>query len=273
MKLTHTCTPRGVCFTDLIKKAKAKHIDRERKAIKSARFKLRAIVRKYLAHVGPNIARQVTHTRTLLGKAGASDDEINRILDSLSLDWEVLASDMTPIIQRILQDSGAEALDQIDAVTARSLELVNARAVEYAKERAADLVTSISESTRNMLRSDVVDALESGASNDTLAATLEDNYAFSGSRAEVIARTETAYADVQGNLDAYKISGVVEFKQWITGAGCCDLCDELNGETIPLDDAFMTDDGEIDGPPYHPNCRCDVLPITKETTEDSTTDD
>ncbi len=261
MKLTHVCTPRGVSFTALIKKAKAKHIDRERKAIKSFRFKLRGKIRAHLKHVAANVARQVVHARTLLGKA-ASDDEINRILDSLNLDWDVLATAIDPIIELILKDAGAEALGQIDAITERSLELVNERAVKYATERAGELVTNISESTRGMLRADVADAMETGASNDRLAATIEGNYAFSPARAEMIARTETAYADVAGNMDAYRISGVVEQKQWITGAGCCDLCDALNGETIDLADTFDTEDGPIDGPPYHPNCRCDVLPIT-----------
>ena len=36
------------------------------------------------------------------------------------------------------------------------------------------------------------------------------------------------------------------------------------GDVIPLDDTFSTEDGPISGPPYHPNCRCDILPITKD---------
>ena len=267
MKMTICCTPRGVRFTDLIRKANAKTIDRERKAIKSLRFKLRAVVRKHLKHVALNIARQVVHARMLLCKAEASDDDLNRILDSLNLDWSALESDTTPIIQKILEDSGAVALDQIDAVTERALKLVNERAVEYAKERSADLVTNISESTRGMLRSDVSDALESGASNDQLAATLEENYAFSSSRAEVIARTETAYADVQGNLKAYEASGVVDQLEWMTGAGCCELCDQLDGDVIDLGETFDTEDGPITAPPYHPNCRCDVKPITAKNND------
>jgi hypothetical protein len=60
----------------------------------------------------------------------------------------------------------------------------------------------------------------------------------------------------------------VASKQWITGAGCCDECDELNGDTVALDEDFSTADGAVDGPPLHPNCRCDVLPITTDDISD-----
>ena len=90
---------------------------------------------------------------------------------------------------------------------------------------------------------------------------LEENYAFSEARAETIARTETANADCQGNLAVYKESGVVAQKQWIVGAGCCDECQELDGEIVDLDDNFSTGD---DAPPAHPNCRCDYVPLIDE---------
>ena len=103
--------------------------------------------------------------------------------------------------------------------------------------------------------------MQDGWSNDTLAEALSDNYGFSADRADMIARTETAYADVAGNLDAYRVSGVVTDKKWITGEGCCELCDELNSDTIPIEDNFDFYGEEMDGPPGHPNCRCDVVPI------------
>jgi SPP1 gp7 family putative phage head morphogenesis protein len=78
----------------------------------------------------------------------------------------------------------------------------------------------------------------------------------------MIARTETAKADVEGNIEAYKQSGVVSGKQWITGAGCCDLCDELDGTIVEIDEDFPNEGGS--GPPLHPNCRCDVLPVLTE---------
>lgn len=266
MRLTVCRCAEKVSFTSLVKRSKAKPIDRERKAVKTAQFKIKGVMRKFLAGAAANIAVQVDHALAMRQKmSGDEKAAIEAIVASLNFtDWQTLTGQVGPIIKTLLIDSGQVALDQIDAATATALDLVNERAVEYAKQRSAELVTNISESTRGMLRSDIADAMESGDRNTDLAATLADNYAFSPERAMMIARTEAAYADVQGNLDAYQISGVVESKEWITGAGCCDLCDELDGDVIPLDDTFSTEDGPISGPPYHPNCRCDILPITKD---------
>ena len=110
-----------------------------------------------------------------------------------------------------------------------------------------------------MLRADVADAIEEGLSNDDLADQLAENYAFSDDRAETIARTETAFADVAGNLEAYKASGQVDGKRWLAAPDCCDDCQELDGEVVGLDEEFPNDGG--DGPPAHPNCRCDLLPV------------
>lgn len=234
-------------------------IDRDRPAVRRLRMKLRAAVKKFLKAQAPKVIAQVLRARDDLAK---SKSDVDRILAALDFDdWTVLTGDTDEIIERILADAGAQALVQIGVSDDKITDLVNDRAVDYAKERSAELVTRISESTREMLRADVADAMENGDSNDDLAATLEDNYGFSADRADMIARTETAYADVAGNLEAYRASGVVAGKKWITGEGCCDLCDELNGEVIGIDETFPTDDGDIDGPPYHPNCRCDVVPI------------
>jgi hypothetical protein len=70
-----------------------------------------------------------------------------------------------------------------------------------------------------------------GWSNDQLADALLGDDAFSGARAEMIARTETAMADVQGNLIGWKESGVVEGKEWkVAQDGECDECAALDGE-------------------------------------------
>jgi SPP1 gp7 family putative phage head morphogenesis protein len=190
------------------------------------------------------------------------------ILDQLDLGaFDVLTPEVQAVIEQVLKDAGSEALQQVGIDDQGITDVVNQNAVDYAKDRAAELVSRISDSTREMLRSDIAQALDEGWSNDDLADALADNYGFSDDRAETIARTETAYADVQGNLDAYRESGVVSLKQWITGDGCCDACDELDGVTIGLDDTFNADGDEIDGPPYHPNCRCDVIPVLADESD------
>lgn len=236
-----------------------KMVDRERPSVRRVRMKLRMTVRKFLKERGADIAAQVVTARNTLTK-GANDD-IKHILDSLDMNgWQLLLGQIGPLLEQIVKDGvrqgfmQAGVVDDID----RLLTLTNDFAVRYGRERGSALITDISESTRNMIRNDIAAALESGASNDVLAAVLQRGYAFSPERAEMIARTETAFADVEGNIEAYKQSGQVSGKQWITGAGCCELCDELDGKIVPLDKPFP---GGRNGPPLHPNCRCDVLPV------------
>lgn len=213
------------------------------------------------------------------------DDLIDRLLAAIDAGQLVLVmDDIRPILEKVALDGNAQALDQLglsDDIEAM-LRQANAGAIDYAKDRAAELIGkrydadgelvdnpraeyAIDDSTRDMLRADVTQALEDGWSNDQLATAIGDNYAFSDERAETIARTETAFADVAGNLGGWKASGQVESKQWIVGAECCDDCQELDGVIVDLDDDFPGDGG--DGPPLHPNCRCDVLPILTEESE------
>ncbi len=141
-----------------------------------------------------------------------------------------------------------------------SLNLVNERAAAWAEKHAADLVTDISDNTRDMLQSAVVDAIEQGMGSRELAARISASVGFSEARAETISRTELIRASNAAALDAYKASGVVDGKSWATAGDDaveedCEM-NEADG-VIPLDDAFSSGD---DAPPAHPNCRCDILP-------------
>jgi hypothetical protein len=71
---------------------------------------------------------------------------------------------------------------------------------------------AITETTRTMLRADVAQAITEGWSVDEFADQLSESYAFSSDRAGRIAHFEMAQADVEGNLTAYRDSGVVSGK-------------------------------------------------------------
>lgn len=178
------------------------------------------------------------------------------------------------------------AYAQLDLNDASTLELANQDAIEYAAERSAYLVGKrinkdgdivenpnsdyrIDDATREMLRGDVTTAMEQGLSNDELADMLAENYAFSEERAMTIARTETAFADTNGNKAIYVNSGIVDSKKWIVGDGCCPECEELRDEVVGLDEEFSNG---VDIPPAHPNCRCDFLPIVGELQQDDSED-
>lgn len=159
-----------------------------------------------------------------------------------------------------LAEVGIEAGDEIVAH-------VDVAATLFAAQRSAELVTAVSDTTRSSVRDLVGDALGEGWSTDKLSDALQESVSFSEYRATMVARTELAFAHVQGNLDGWKQSGAVAEKQWLASAGACPICEAMNGVTVALDDTFDYDGEDIEGPPGHPNCRCDVLPVLKDEEE------
>ena len=88
---------------------------------------------------------------------------------------------------------------------------------------------------------------------------LQDAYAFSDDRAELIARNEVAMANQAGALDGMKLAkgaGVKLKKVWIPDADACPICEE-NGDDGPidLDEQFSSGD---DAPTAHVNCECSL---------------
>lgn len=257
-------------------------IDRDRRSVGRLQKRLKLAVGKFLKAQSKGVAEQVVQ---LYADAAKDDTEtVKRILAMLDLsDWLEIAGDeskIAPILEAIAKDGVYTAVEQIGMANDEAMvNLANEKAIAWAKDRAAewvgktrnaagDLVENpdvswrIDDATREMLRSTVTQALDEGWSNDELADAIQDSAAFSDARAEMIARTETAFADVNGNMTAYRESGQVEGKRWITGDGCCEDCDALNNEEVALDEPFPLGGG--DAPPLHPNCRCDVIPILTE---------
>lgn len=198
-------------------------------------------------------------------------------------DWTALTGIFDKAIFDAFLDSSKAAWSMIgfDASDA-NLDLVNEQAVAYARDRSAGLVGmsydddgnlienpnsayAITDSTREEIRGLVEDAVQDGWSADDLADELGSAYAFSDARAETIARTELAFAHTQGNLEAWGTAGVQK-KQWILGSEH-DMDDECNdnadSDPIDIDDTFPSGD---DGPPAHPNCVCDLLPVFDDST-------
>ncbi len=239
----------------------------------------------FLASQVKPIAAQIGRLRMRFHKAELSPDElaaVDAVLEKLDLSgFAVLAGEVDPLMQSIVQEQGYAALAQVGVdVEARPevLEIVDARALDWARERSAELVGmrrdelgnltrnpsaqwAIDDSTRDFVRGDVTTAIAEGWSNDRLSTALAQNYGFSKERALTIARTETNFAASQGALAGYKASGVVQGKQWLTADD--DLVSEeceANGDAgvIGLDEDFPSGD---DAPPVHPNCRCAVVPI------------
>jgi hypothetical protein len=158
------------------------------------------------------------------------------------------------------------------------------KAVDYAAARAAELVGkkydaagnlvenpdaqwAINATTRDIVRSEVRDAVALHWDVDKLADRLEDTGVFSSDRAEMIARTEVSFAQNAGVLEAARqardATGVKLQKVWTLGGdNPCPLCEDAAAEgAVDLEDDF----GEAgDAPPLHPNCECELELIEDE---------
>ena len=121
---------------------------------------LRELARDLIARIAQ---QSKLHVQVIAAKDSAEKATVEilaRVLAALDLgDWDSLSDEIKPLIETILRDAGAEALVQIGITDSGITELVNDRAVKYAEQRAAELVTRISESTREMLRADIAEAI------------------------------------------------------------------------------------------------------------------
>jgi hypothetical protein len=226
-------------------------------------------VARFLSKQGKKIAAQAAEAYSHVTKDDS--DEINRIMSELDLEWAALVSSVESSLQETASESAAATLAEVGVIDDGIFGKVNTAALEFAQERAAELVGmkyvdgelvanpnpgyAITETTRQELRNIIAKAFEDGMSPAQLETAIEESFQFSKQRAEMIARTELAAAHVGGALEAGKGSGVVTGKRILLGSEHegpdeCDLAAELG--IVGLEDGFLGDDG----PPLHPNCVC-----------------
>lgn len=248
-------------------------------------------VARVLAALGVSVVSVVKSRLATAGLAKAEEDEtmsaaakaalVESIMEDIELGGlDVLMDVMKGDLEALAMDTGRIALAQMGVEDKMDLvERVNQRAVRYATERSAELVGkrvledgsiidnpnakwAIDESTRDMIRETISGALEENLGSDAIVKSLEDDYAFSPERADMVSRTEIAMANSEAALEAYEVAadaGVDVQKAWILGPDPCPICQgNADQGTIGLGEEFDSGD---DGPPAHPNCECAVVPI------------
>lgn len=251
------------------------------------------MARDVAAEAERQLERRALHqAKSLTSVRLTKDDLVDAVLRELEVEGyeDDIVRAVRPLIEEAFKDAGLYGLEQVGVdVTAEQRRSLFEAAKVWAEQRAAELVGkkmvagklidnpdsrwAISETTRDGLRSLITEAIDSGDSPHDLADAIEESFAFSESRAEMISRTEMAFAHVQGNVQGWRESGVVEMKQWILGDNHDDEdeCDDAAEEgAIPLEEDFEM--GEF-GPPAHPNCVCALVPVVAEQAEEDTADE
>lgn len=131
---------------------------------------------------------------------------------------------------------------------------------DFAERRAAQLLKvdgdlNLADATRRRVRELTARTVREGESLQTLARSLREDLAFSRSRADMVARTETAEALSEGGHQAAVQQGRDE-KRWVTQGDDRVEADCLANEAagwIPIDDLFPTGKFRT---PQHVRCRC-----------------
>lgn len=180
-------------------------------------------------------------------------------LDAYDWDWWLKYGDdvVAELEETFVQSMLAVFPDAPPAVVQRL-------AADWATERGAQLLRldgefSVTQATRTRVNELVAGTIERGDSLGALQRQLRDDPIFSRSRAERVARTETATALGQGQRGAATALGHDE-KRWVTQGDdrvnqpIC-ATNELQG-WIKFVDGFQSGHETIPG---HVNCRCTVL--------------
>lgn len=219
----------------------------------------------YLAKFFAGQAKQIAaEVATAYEKATKKTDDpevkAQRVVDSLTLDeWDVVAQELADDLGGAFEQSAQVILGKLGISEPDIFDLVNERSVVYAEESGAELVTGITETTREQIRTIITDAIENAGGVNELKAAIEDSTAFGADRAEMIARTEIGNAHMAGALDGAKASGLDLMKKVIRGSEefDCDICGENEDQgVIGLDEMFDSGD---EAPLFHPSCECTLI--------------
>ena len=189
-------------------------------------------------------------------------------------DLDDLQDDFTDALEAMSVDAGIELLGQVGLDDDEDIvNQVSERAVIAAREQAGELISQVDESTRNMIRDVIADALEDNVGTDELADRIAQSAAFDDDRATLIAHTEVRDANERGvvnGLRAARDAGNNVKKYILLGPNPCEICQEnADAGAIDIDEVFPSGDSE---PTFHPRCECSVSAVIAED-EDVTTED
>ncbi len=221
------------------------------------------LVQGYVQHLQKAQLMRLLHKDARGGKD--TIDEIVANLGSADL-GKTLTGELAGPMLAAFRRAAALGATQVGASV--STDQVDPKAVAYAEDRGGELIKDLADTTDDDMRDLLARAVDEGMSADDLSDAVQAAGAFGEARANTIARTELAFAHVQGNKEGWRASGQVAGKRWILGDlhDVPDECDDAaEAGVVGIDEDFA--DG-ISDPPAHPNCICDILPVLSDGDDD-----
>jgi SPP1 gp7 family putative phage head morphogenesis protein len=222
---------------------------------------------------------RAAHVATGLLQKVRKADNSAEIADEIYAAIEAEFSSLPVEVRAALEQAAIAGVDKgiidVHLTDSSLISAVNKIAQQWAAERAAEMVGMkfdvegalipnpnaqwvISDTTRDELRTIIKDSFGKETPMTELVQQIRDAGAFSEARADMIARTEVANAQVKGNWEVWKSTGLVESVQWLVSdnENVCDECEGNDGEVVKFGEGFPSGD---ESPPAHPNCQCVVV--------------
>lgn len=160
-----------------------------------------------------------------------------------------------------------DALDDIDVSIELSDNAIDdAISVPWSGATFSYRIWRSNDNLMNLIRQDVVRGIIRGTDIRKVIKEVKNKYNMVKYQAERLVRTESCYIRTESRLDGYKKSKVVEAVEIITAGDdrVCGKCSDTSGVIIPLDKAATGDNI----PPLHPSCRCCIVAVTIDSTEE-----
>lgn len=192
----------------------------------------------------------------------AVEDEVVQYLYDLEAEDVKWKNELDPLFKNILKQQGRDTLDFIGFK--EDLDLTQKTVIAFLEQKAGEMIHGINKFTLQQLRISLAEGVRDGEGIQSLKSRVENIFDNArGKRAEVIARTEVLRASNFATVEAYKQSGVVKGKEWLTALDerVCPTCQPLDGKIVEVNKEFKTDVGDLDYPPAHPSCRCTTIPV------------
>lgn len=141
-----------------------------------------------------------------------------------------------------------------------SFDVVPERSLAFLDKHIVQSVQIITDNLRTDVTEALKTGLEDGQSVQDISKAIQQTLGGERWKSERIARTETANAYVSGQSSAWAEAGISKVKT-LLAPNPCPTCIEkaaAQGDGIPIDSARTL------RVPFHPNCRCDEVPIITE---------
>lgn len=201
----------------------------------------------------------------VLNKAGnkSLEDDIDKIFERLN-DTGLVEAVITGASTSMLFGGKYQVKKSKLAQIGIDFTLKHPEAIKYLETTRPLELAKMTDTVKNHITPILKRGIESGASVDTIAKEIADNFAFSSVRSTMIASNEIGHAYVEGNFIPIKdavADGHKANKEWLT-VGDDKVTEECRANQsqgkIKHDKDFSSGD-EIAPRDNHPRCRCDTL--------------